>query len=68
MLIFFVKLRSRYIKTTSCLDYWEVEALVTLVVVIRGIKLKGTGKGFGDRLEHVLGIELRGKEATVVSL
>lgn len=57
---FFFKAAVMLHKTTLCLDYWEVKALVTLVAVIRSIKLKGTGKGFGDRLKHVLGTGLRG--------
>lgn len=33
---------------------------VTVVAVIRGIKLKGMEKGFNHRLKHVLGSGLRG--------
>ncbi len=38
----------------------EVQATVTVAAVIRSIKPKGTGKGFGDRLKHVLGSGSRG--------
>ncbi len=38
----------------------EVKAALTAVAVIRRFKLKGTEKGFGDRLKHVLGSGLRG--------